>query len=71
MLRRSKIFIVTAKKIAISSIGAAYHGEHLYTDLDPYCFRCTRTAEPDPARTHQRKSFSQEYVELLNALCAA
>jgi predicted transcriptional regulator len=56
---------VTAKQIAISSIGAAYYGQHLHTDLHPYCFRCTRTAEPDPARTHQRKSFSQEYVELL------
>jgi hypothetical protein len=38
---------------------------HLHTDLGPYCFRCTRTAEPDPTRTHRRKSFSLEYGDLL------
>jgi hypothetical protein len=63
MLRRSKIFIVVAKQIAINSIGAAHHGQQLRLDLHPYCFR--KEAEPDPARTQQRKSFSQEYVELL------
>jgi hypothetical protein len=35
------------------------------TDLHPYRFRCARPVEPDPARTHQCKSFYQEYVELL------
>jgi hypothetical protein len=36
LLRRSKIFIVTVTPIAVSSGGAAYHGQHLQTDLHPY-----------------------------------
>jgi hypothetical protein len=55
-----------AKQIAISSIGAAYHCQQVQTDLHPYCFRCTRPAEPDPARTQQCKSFSLKYAERLN-----
>jgi putative transposase len=37
-LRRSQIFIGTATKIAISSVGATHHGQHLHPDLHPYCF---------------------------------
>ena len=32
VLRRSKIFIVIGIQIAISSVGAAYYGQHLHTD---------------------------------------
>jgi hypothetical protein len=35
-LRRSKIFIATVTQIAVSSVGAVYHGQHLQTDLDTY-----------------------------------
>src|SRR5262249_53470332 len=36
VLRRSKIFIATGIQIAVSSVGAAYYGQHLHTDLHPY-----------------------------------
>ena len=39
VLRRSKIFIVIGIRIALSSVGAAYYGQHLHTDLHPYRFR--------------------------------
>ena len=47
MLRRSKIFIVTGVQIAVSSVGAAYHGQHLHANLHPYRFCYSRPAEPD------------------------
>ena len=33
VLRRSKIFIVIGLQIALSSVGAAYYGQHLHTDI--------------------------------------
>ena len=33
VLRRSKIFIVTVTRIAVSSVGAAYHGQRLTEQL--------------------------------------
>src|SRR5262245_3334148 len=33
VLRRSKIFIATDIQIAVSSVGAAYYGQHLHTDI--------------------------------------
>src|SRR6516225_7596080 len=53
VLRRSKIFIVIAIQIAIRSVGAAYYGQHLHTDLHPYCFRRSGTAESDSVRAQR------------------
>jgi hypothetical protein len=33
VLRRSKIFIATGIQIAVSSVGAAYDGQHLHTQI--------------------------------------
>jgi hypothetical protein len=33
VLRRNKIFIATGIQIAVSSVGAAYNGQHLHIDL--------------------------------------
>ena len=45
VLRRSKIFIVIDIQIALSSVGAAYYGQHLHADLHPYRFRGAGAAE--------------------------
>jgi hypothetical protein len=49
MLRRSKIFIVTVTQIAVSSVGAAYHGQHLLKCFNvPYDQRYIfQPVEPD------------------------
>jgi hypothetical protein len=49
VLRRSKIVIATGIQIAVSSVGAAYYGQHLHTDLHPYRFRRSGAAESDSA----------------------
>jgi len=66
VLRRSKIFIATGIQIAVSSVGAAYYGQHLHTDLHPYARALVKNTSSWNASTCRmtKDTFSNPWIPI-------